>query len=294
MTKRSIHGNWIKRPRDPNAEYLKIVSEAYLHDHFSKEGTQRVYNSDKPVLLVHHWYNYYHWLTESILRLWWVKDRLEEFIILLPEAFQDNVLIQDSLKPFKNASIEYVSDGLIWIKNLCLVENKPYNDHYFPSTVKEIGQYFASQVSEMNTSFRAGERIYISRRKATRRRMENEEDVEKTLMKYGFQPVCMEDYSFYEQVAIMGKVKYLVSMHGAGLTNMMFMPSSGKVLELHREVKSTSDHHSVIYWKLASALKHEYLFQFCEVSKDSGNFFTDDLSVSIPLLKSNIEIMLRA
>jgi len=48
----------------------------------------------------------------------------------------------------------------------------------------------------------------------------------------------------------------LVGSHGAGLTNMMFMPSQSKVLE----IRNHGDSHNNCYFSLASEFGHRYFY----------------------------------
>ena len=74
--------------------------------------------------------------------------------------------------------------------------------------------------------------IYISRRKARGRFILNEEALEAMLAEFEAESVCLEDFSFKEQVTLMQRTRLLISIHGAGLTNMMFMQEGGTVIEI--------------------------------------------------------------
>jgi hypothetical protein len=47
---------------------------------------------------------------------------------------------------------------------------------------------------------------------------------------FDFQTIYAEDLSFEQQVKICSRARHLVSNHGAGLTNMLFMPQGASVL----------------------------------------------------------------
>ena len=55
------------------------------------------------------------------------------------------------------------------------------------------------------------------------------------LIELGFDIIQFEDFSFAEQVKIAFNSKVLVSLHGAGLTNMLFMDKGNYVVELRQE-----------------------------------------------------------
>lgn len=85
----------------------------------------------------------------------------------------------------------------------------------------------------------------------------------------------------------MQETKYLVSLHGAGLTNMLFMHKGGSVLELRK----SDDSNNNCYFSLTSALDLNYYYQKCE--GDSASTQTANLKVDIQTLKKNIRIMIK-
>lgn len=74
-------------------------------------------------------------------------------------------------------------------------------------------------------------RIYISRRKASRGPT-NELEVERELEKLGFEILFPENLDFARQVEVFSNASVLVAPHGAGLTNMLFMPKGGTLIEV--------------------------------------------------------------
>src|SRR5262249_3411263 len=64
--------------------------------------------------------------------------------------------------------------------------------------------------------------IYISRSKAHKRRLINEDQVVKFLSAYDFRAYVLEQMSFEEQVRLFHQARMVVAPHGAGLTNMIF------------------------------------------------------------------------
>ncbi|HCR3763789.1 TPA: glycosyltransferase family 61 protein [Citrobacter freundii] len=74
-------------------------------------------------------------------------------------------------------------------------------------------------------------KIYVSRRKSSRG-PSNELDVETELQGLGFDILYAEELSFSEQVRIFSNASILVSPHGAGLTNILFMPKSSALVEI--------------------------------------------------------------
>ncbi len=77
-----------------------------------------------------------------------------------------------------------------------------------------------------------------------------------------------------EQIHLFNSVKWLVSIHGAGLTNMIFMNKGCHILEL----RNKDDKDNNCYFSLASAvgLNYYYLENATDNSNTNvGNFFID-------------------
>jgi hypothetical protein len=90
----------------------------------------------------------------------------------------------------------------------------------------------AKLLSVSAESKKQGGRIYVSRASAFTRRIVNEDKLLPFLEKYRFQVVRFEKYSFLEQVEIAENARVLVGPHGAGLTNLLFVNSPGRIGEI--------------------------------------------------------------
>lgn len=77
-----------------------------------------------------------------------------------------------------------------------------------------------------------GSRVYISRERATGRRIINHDAFLELLKGFGFREVYAEDHSPADLVKAMAETRLLLSPHGAGLTNALFCPSNATVIEL--------------------------------------------------------------
>ena len=247
---------------------------------------------DREYLVIHHpWANYYHWITEAIPRLWLVKDQLKHLVLIFPEDFKSNVYITESLRPFSFKDIYYVPKQTnLFVKNLCLPQLKPWSECYDPKLVRMQRDFYTGYVArEFDINLKCGKRIYVSRKYATKRRIQNEGEVEEIARKHHFTIIHCEQLSFFQQVSVFSQAELFVSIHGAGLTNMSFMPPGSRILELHKRITNDSDQHSLVYWRLASALNHHYYHQVCDPVNPQADFFSADFIVDAGLLEANIK-----
>jgi len=251
-------------------------------------------DNDNVYLLIHHpWFNYYHWICESIFRAWMVRHRKDEMILLLPDFYSNADFIMGSIEPFCFKNIFFIPKGKsLLIKNLCVPQLKPRVDSYNYKMIDQVKNFYLKYVSEVKKIFiDLGERIYLSRKKANRKKIYNEKEIEPLLTRYNFKIINNEDYSFIEQVAIYSNAKFLISMHGSGLTNMLFMTNGSSILEFHKRKTNDKDWHSKAFWYLAEALGHNYYQQLCEPTNIDDDYFKADFIVDVCLLEKNLALM---
>jgi hypothetical protein len=89
-----------------------------------------------------------------------------------------------------------------------------------------------SYLSNSNSCSNFTRRVYISRRRVKRRHLQNEQEFLPILDRFGYQVVELEDWPIERQIQLFGGVTHMVAPHGAGLTNVLWMPVGAKVLEI--------------------------------------------------------------
>ena len=72
----------------------------------------------------------------------------------------------------------------------------------------------------------------------------------------GFEIVYAEHLNLYQQIQLMAETRVLVCLHGAALTNMIFLPPNAAVLEL----RNAGDSINQCFFNLASALGLNYFY----------------------------------
>src|SRR5262249_20776769 len=170
-------------------------------------------------------------------------------------------------------------DKKMLVKQLLLPSHTAVSGNYNKSLINTIRNRFLKDKGQAHRN------IYISRGKAEKRKIVNEKEVVELLMRFNYEIHFFEDYSFTEQVEIMYQSKSLVGLHGAGLTNMLFMPANGRVLEL----RNRNDAQNNCYFTLASDLDHSYYYQLND--GNSRDTYVVDVLVDLEELKANLEMM---
>jgi capsular polysaccharide biosynthesis protein len=260
---------------------LKFLANNYLLK------ASRTLTSDA-VWIVDDWSSgYYHWLADTIPRLFSVRERMDEATLLLPNRFRPLEFVTSSLKPFGLRNIEFIGDHerVLCPRLIVPMHTAPTGSHN-EKIVRGIRPLFAEFYAD--SASEKAERIYISRQKASKRRIVNEGDVVEIMSEFDFRIVHAEDMSFAEQVQAFSAARYLVSIHGAGLTNMMFMQPGGSVLELRHQ----TDRSYNCYFNLTSALDLKYFYQTCPPDNPSEDAHSADILIDVGVLRETLEVML--
>lgn len=231
--------------------------------------------------------NYYHWVIEVLPRL---------FAYDSVSADKPRLIVNADLRSWQLESLAlagFKKEELVTLKN----EYLQLEDLYLPShiginpiTLEWLRQKFARDTQSESTSTR----VYITRRRAARRRLLNESELETILQKHGFIMAAMEDLSFAEQVQLFARAEAIVSIHGAGLTNMVFAPAGCRIMEIVDPM-----HIGAMYYMLAETLQHKYWSCVGQSAADNslqhgGAHGHDDVTVSVELFGETLAQMLDA
>lgn len=110
---------------------------------------------------------------------------------------------------------------------------------------------FTAPLHQKTSAF--GERLYLSRSRAQRRRVTNEAELRAALERVGFKTMYLEDLTWAEQINAFRHAKVIVAPHGAGLANLAFCAPGTRVVELfHRAYVHGC------FWRLAALRGLDY------------------------------------
>lgn len=197
--------------------------------------------------------NFFHWMLDALPRLLTIEDRLQDHVLLLPEAYARPGFVKASLARIGVDRYRVIPAGRhVHVDELLVPDHTAESGNYNEPLVRSLRERLRGSVEPR----RPGRRIFISRAKAATRRIQNEQALLPILKHHGFEIHHFEDLHFDQQAALMVDAEYLVGVHGAGLTNMLYMPPGGRVLELRVE----GDAHNNCYFALASAMGLAYYY----------------------------------
>ncbi|MEL6105438.1 MAG: glycosyltransferase family 61 protein [Planctomycetota bacterium] len=203
-------------------------------------------------------FGYFHWMCDALPRLEMVAREfdLADLTLVLPHKATRFDFITESLKAFPLAGVRLLGRfQSARCREMVLPTHVATSGNYRPELMDAIRSRCWRHV-EVKDRQPASERVFISRRNATRRRLINETDLRAVLVNHGIRIIETDRMAWADQVKLFATTRQLVSLHGAGLTNMLFMPPGGDVVEIRDPVEPTSN----CYLTLAGVCGHRIAY----------------------------------
>ena len=229
--------------------------------------------------------NYYHWLTQALPRLLLIKKSGLQFKLLLPVTHTRDFHLK-SLEVLGTTEWTTLDTGNVYFD---------LHDLIYPGHDLQIGDYHDDLIKELSTAFRVNRAsvtkkrfIFVHRASTSSRKIVNETEVIKTFSNWGFDIVDFEKMKFEDQVDLASQASILAGVHGAGLTNMLFMEARSRVFEL----TSVLNGEQYYYFTLSNALEHKYYYQRCQPDSPDKSIQEANLLVDISLLNKNLKLMI--
>jgi hypothetical protein len=232
----------------------------YLTSSLVKRKKIRLSPDENYLLCFDYWSNsIFHWMCDALPRLEAVKELAKDCVLLLPKFFEYSY-IHETLKAFRFKNIYLIDDHTyVYCKKLYVPEQITTSGQMRPENIlslrKTLLQYFQPRFSgRINYP-----NVYISRSKARFRKVLNETELLPLLKKYKFELIYFEDLNVAEQAELCYKALNIVSIHGANLTNVIFMQPNTTVMELRKQ----NDLHNNYYYELADSVGCRYFHLDC-------------------------------
>lgn len=201
---------------------------------------------------------YFHWLTDVCPKLVaWKSSKYEPLPLLLPIQLNEFDFVTKSLDLLGFEPLWYEPCERIFVRNLWIIGPTAKTGNYRSALIQEVShQILEKLASSTENSIFTDNLYYISRKDANRRFLVNEDSIISLLSSVGIQSIVLAGFSLADQVHTFLNCTLMVSIHGNGLTNMMWMPPGSSVIEIRRSGDSTNN----CYFSLAEALGHKYYY----------------------------------
>lgn len=233
-------GNIISSSTLPPIEDLSHRFEGGLpaNTFLAKLPVVKTIELDLACSLVNSWSkNYYHWIIDCLVRLEGVEyyqQHTNSKPLLIINSNPTSWQIE-SLKLLGYTPEDYIQWNVAKakVKKLVVPSFRRQGEWVAPSSLHWLRERILNNLPPGNENkLNYPENIYISRSKASGRRVINENEVLEFLKPLGFVCFSLEGMSFVEQVRLFSTAKNIIAPHGAGLTNMIFAPKNTNVVEL--------------------------------------------------------------
>jgi hypothetical protein len=220
--------------------------------------------------------NYYHWIHDSLLKLYLVREHLPD---------DTKFIVPPELEPFQYDSLRALNIDKEQLSYFRGDECWDIESLYFsPPTTQsgadapEADAWLREELLEYNDarSGSATRRLFVSRDRAKHRRLINDKEVATFLASYGFETCLLEGMSLRDQVRLFSCAEVIVAAHGAGLTNMLFAPPGIPVIDILEPLEVNH-----CYWNMSEALGHEYWYILGDSVSNEGMY----PNISLPLDK---------
>lgn len=264
-----------------------------------RDGVERLFQPTREfdgtaLWITDNWsFSYFHWMCDALPRLESLLQHrtLSDVTLLLPAKARRCGFIPETLKAF----------GLKNVRILGRFEHLRCRELLVPTHIALTGRYDPEIMDRMRNRFvdhcrtlasqsdqHGCERLYISRKFAAHRKVENEEELIPILKKFGFQVLHAEHEPWHRQIELASNANVLISNHGAGLTNMVAMAAGSKVLE----IRDQQDEKLFCYYTLASAMNLHYYYALADRANRRAKWNRSNMTVDPAEFCSTIEQMI--
>lgn len=226
--------------------------------------------------------NWYHWLLQTLPRL---------VVLARSNLAYDRIYVNNMNHKWQVESLKLVlkhlkisEEKLLVINGNCVLQADslvvpsipfmPSKRPHLPLWMRSIlNTIFLPKPQHRTENYK---KIYISRSKASIRRITNEKELIEVLKKQGFKILHLENLSPHEQARIFSQARIIVGPHGSGFANLIFTTPGYTLIEIDHKSDPLRS-----YYKRFTHLTsgHYHPFYVDHVSEDR---LEDDIYVDIP------------
>lgn len=222
-------------------------------------------NKDEYLLIHSKWFNYGFWVNDFIGRLIEAESTIgfNRIKLIFPSDWDTIPFVKESLEAFTIDRMIIPKDHHLFVQRLILPSTRQYTASFDSHSLNQIRDRMVLESQKRTTLKNSFDRIYLSRKQRGVRVVLNENEVVAFLKKNNFEVVHFEELGFWDQIYMMSQAKIFISIHGAGFSNVLFMPKKSFVIEF-LEYDFAHYANPFPHWKLAVSAGLEYLYMFCK------------------------------
>lgn len=273
-------------------KFNRIISESVEFDwyrisikRFAKKLFLLKYTTIEEAVLLnaHSGLNVFHFYNDVLVKIWFAKKKYTDKPFLISESLYSSALFQFCLSFEFVKKIDWLvvkKDSFLFVKKLVLIKAPQYSCEYFKFVVNQTA---------IKSNFTHGRklRIFINRKESSGRTISNFKNLETVLVQNHFIILYLEDYSVPKQIEFFSKANFIIGLHGAGLTNIIFSYKNNPVvIEI-----APSDFIPTHYYWISQSLGLRYkLFLGDEISSSkAANSFSIDVDRFSKILSTHSE-----
>lgn len=272
-----------------------IFQEEYLYklkiNHLLKFRKLFPYKKiNKAIILTNYLYgNYYHWLTESIGRIALLEQQnLSDYFIVLgskaPKFTVDSLVELFGIKP----SMIYIKTETRLKVAEVLIPSFPHTRNSFSNWTNIYDTEVIRKINYISKSKTVSspnkKNFIISRKKATQRRILNEELLLLKLNHLNFEIIAIEQLTFKEQMSLFRNAGIIIGTHGAGLTNLVF---SDKPLVIELFPSNRNNRDAFYFYQITNAIGIQHVI----LEYNATNYERQDLIVDHHIIAKIVNII---
>lgn len=218
-------------------------------------------------------HNFFHWMTDVMSRVQMINKYKNEYPILIPERYKSYDFIKESIKLFDLNVLYFDENKRYIIQDALLTTHAAPAGNYNKKIINQFIEYALKKIRPYSNK-NSPKKIYLSRQNQLRRVLNNEEEFNNLITKYDYKIVFPEEMNLKDQIKMFFQADSVISLHGAALTNIMFMKPNSKILE----IRLFSDDVRNAFFSLASEREIDY-FYFLADAKSSD--LVSDLEIDL-------------
>lgn len=227
-------------------------------------------NIDKGLLLTDHFSEgFFHWFADIYQKLEALSltDNLfSDYILIIPST-NNSSYVKETLKLYNIKYYIIEKNETLFVNKLIHIPSISPTGNYRPELMFSMRKRFHSYYNIPSKN----KKVFITRSKALKRKILNENELIPFFKRNNIQIVAMEDLNFNEQYTIVAEADLLISLHGAGLTHMIWMNENSKILE----IRSQDDSENNCYFSLASDLNLKYYYFLADKTDNKSTQLTN-------------------